>query len=86
MARSRAEEICWPSGGRPEALTKLVEVMPNSRARSVIRWANLDSLPAKRSAMATATSLAEWTVIAGMAWATVRVSPGWVEIFDGIIE
>ena len=83
---SRALEICWPSGGRPEALTKEVSVMPSSRARSVISRANAGSLPPSRSAMATATSLAECTVMAGMASATVSVSPGWVEILDGIME
>ena len=75
MARSRAEEICWPSGGRPEALTKLVERIPSSRARRVISWAKRCSLPPIRSAIATATSLAEWTVMAGIASATLRVSP-----------
>ena len=83
---SRAVVICSPSGGRPEAFTKVVEVMPSSRARAVISWANCPSVPPSRSAMATATSLAEWTVMAGMASATVSVSPGWVETLEGIIE
>ncbi len=53
--------------GRPEALRKVVRVMPMARAISVMRRAKAASEPAMFSATTAATSLADFTVSARMA-------------------
>ncbi len=78
--------VSWRLSGSPEALTNCVLVMPSSWARSVIRAANLGSLPPIRSARATAMSLADFTATARMASSTVMVWPAERPSFDGAIE
>ena len=57
-ATSRAQ-LYWPFAGSPVQLTKLVSVMPSSRARSFIFCTKARSLPHSRSAIATQESLAD---------------------------
>ena len=77
MARraiSRAVDICRRLG-RPEALRKVVRLMPRSWARCVIIRANLNSLPPIVSATVVATSLADFVTRARIASRTVIRSP-----------
>ena len=54
-------EVRWPGAGRPVQLTKWVSAMPRDWAFWFIWSTKADSLPARRSARATAQSLPETT-------------------------
>ena len=67
--------VCCSGSGRPDALWNVVRLMPNWRARAVIRSANRSSLPARFSAIAQAMSLAERVTSAMIASSTRIVEP-----------
>ena len=75
--------VTWSSSGRPEAFWKTVCVMPSWRALAVIICANLVSLPAMWSAMATATSLADFVISTLMASIRAIFSPGSKSSLEG---
>ena len=66
--------VRWRASGKPLALAKRVSLMPSSRARDVMFAAKRASEPPRRSATSVATSLADWTTRARMAWSTVTES------------
>ena len=68
--------VTWSRSGRPEALRKVVRVMPSARAFRVIIWAKRSSLPPPRcSPSAAAASLADLVTRARIASSTVSVMP-----------
>ena len=67
--------LCWPELGSPEALRKVVRVMPSWRALRVIRLAKRDSLPPNPSPRTTATSFADLMTIAWIASSTRMEEP-----------
>ncbi len=79
---SRAVVTCSQSG-RPEALRKVVRVMPIWRARWVMTRAKLPSEPARCSATAAATSLAERVTRARIALSALIAPPGGTPSLDG---
>ena len=78
--------VIWLGLGRPEALAKVVRLMPIERAVRVMRLAKADSLPPRFSATAAATSLADFTTRARMAVSTVKVLPGLTPSLEGDME
>ena len=62
-AISRAVDF-WRRFGRPEAFIKTVRRMPRALALRVMRLANLRSVPDSFSAIAVATSLADFVTSA----------------------
>ena len=75
--------VTWPGFGRPDALRKVVFVMPMLRAVRVMRWAKALSVPPRFSAIAVATSLADLTTMARIAVSTVMLSPALTPSFEG---
>ncbi len=76
--------VTWSGSGRPEALRKVVRVMPRARARSVIIWPNRASEPpARYSPTTAAASLADFVTRARIACSTVRLDPGARPSFEG---
>ena len=68
--------VTWSRSGRPEALRKVVRVIPSARAFMVIIWAKRSSEPPPRySPSAAAASLADLVTRARIASSTVRVMP-----------
>ena len=79
---SRAVVIISGSG-RPEALRKVVRVIPSERARCVIARAKLSSSPARASATAAAMSLAERVMSERMALSVERLPPAGMPSLEG---
>ena len=68
-------EVTWPWAGRPVQLRKVVSPIPSSLARRFICSTKAVSLPARYSAIATAASLPETTVMHFTSSPTVICSP-----------
>ncbi|CAH0310451.1 hypothetical protein ROS9278_04910 [Roseomonas sp. CECT 9278] len=75
--------VVLSGSGRPEALRKVVRVMPMARARMVISWPKRSSLPARCSPTAAATSFALFVTSARIACSTDSVAPTGRPSFDG---
>ena len=84
-ARSRAV-VHWSGSGRPDALVKVVLLMPSARARNVIIWANRSSVPPSSSASAAAASLADLVIRPRMACSTHSRLAGTSPSLVGAIE
>ena len=68
-------EVTWPWAGRPVQFKKVVSAIPSSWARWFILVTKAPSLPATRSASATAQSFPETTVTHLIISETVICSP-----------
>ncbi|MNV78679.1 hypothetical protein D3C71_1721830 [compost metagenome] len=68
--------VYWPGPGRPLALTKCDDVMPMRRGSEFIRSMKAGSEPPTVSAIATATSFADFTSIIFSALSSVIAWPG----------
>ncbi len=73
----------WCRLCRPEALRKVVRVMPSVLALLVMSLANSISVPACASASTTAASLADFVTKARIASRTFILSPFFSPSFDG---
>ena len=82
---SRAE-VCWRSSGRPCGLTKRLSRMPRRWAAAFIMSAKPSTEPPTPSAMVTATSLADLTMMILRALSSVISMPGGKPILDGGID